>query len=243
MGECRYITGSTAQTFLTPIPQDPIVRLFSEIDALYPLVGDLGEDGKTVYASGPPRTLRPITRAIIESWEGWPRFRDTAAGTGDQNFTGIGVQHILLPDPLRYVSDRLVSANIQVPPVDSIMRISSPELLPALEVNFPLDTFQISFVPVAIRSFVHHYYPAYDYPIMEFVKRSDPKKPPPLSTKRNPPRVVKRSMSYQEDSKGPVELNRAFGPPETSFVREKPASSGGGGGPWSPGAWLQFRSE
>ena len=57
-------------------PWDPIVRLFSAVDPLYPLVGDLGDDGLTPFASGPPRTLRPVTRAIIESWEGWPRFRE-----------------------------------------------------------------------------------------------------------------------------------------------------------------------
>ena len=57
-------------------PWDPIVRLFSHIDACYPLIGDLGDDGVTLYASGPARTLRPITRAIIESWQGWPLFRD-----------------------------------------------------------------------------------------------------------------------------------------------------------------------
>ncbi|KAL7472957.1 hypothetical protein ACHAXS_013351 [Conticribra weissflogii] len=51
-------------------PWDPIPRLFSEYDPLYPLIDDLGEDGVTLYASGPPRTLRPITKAILESWEG-----------------------------------------------------------------------------------------------------------------------------------------------------------------------------
>ena len=57
-------------------PWDPIVRLFSQIDACYPLIGDLGDDGVTLYASGPARTLRPITRAIVEAWQGWPAFRD-----------------------------------------------------------------------------------------------------------------------------------------------------------------------
>ena len=52
-------------------PWDPIVRLFSKYDPLYPLIDDLGEDGATLYASGPNRALRPITKAILESWEGW----------------------------------------------------------------------------------------------------------------------------------------------------------------------------
>lgn len=149
-------------------PWDPIPRLFSEIDPLYPLLGDLGEDGKTLYASGPPRTLRPLTRAIIESWDGWFRFRDKFRATVSQNYTSIGIQHVLLPEPVRYLSDRLVSVNIQVPPIDSVLRLSAKELLPALNSSFPLDVFGISFVPAAIRSFVHHFYPAYGFPIVEF---------------------------------------------------------------------------
>mmetsp|Transcript_10648 Transcript_10648/g.15668 ORF Transcript_10648/g.15668 Transcript_10648/m.15668 type:complete len:767 (+) Transcript_10648:84-2384(+) len=156
-------------------PWDPIPRLFSEIDPLYPLLGDLGEDGKTLYASGPPRTLRPLTRAIIESWDGWFRFRDRFRATVSQNYTNIGIQHILLPEPVRYLSDRLVSVNIQVPPIDSVLRISAKELLPALNRSFPLDVFGISFVPAAIRSFVHHFYPAYGFPIVEFDERKQQK--------------------------------------------------------------------
>jgi hypothetical protein len=30
--------------------------------------------------------------------------------------------------------------------------------------------FEISFVPQAIRSFVHHFYPAYWYPLADYVK-------------------------------------------------------------------------
>eukprot|EP00550_Attheya_septentrionalis_P007696 CAMPEP_0198281860 /NCGR_PEP_ID=MMETSP1449-20131203/1733_1 /TAXON_ID=420275 /ORGANISM="Attheya septentrionalis, Strain CCMP2084" /LENGTH=820 /DNA_ID=CAMNT_0043977829 /DNA_START=330 /DNA_END=2792 /DNA_ORIENTATION=- len=156
-------------------PWDPIPRLFSEIDPLYPLLGDLGPDGKTLYASGPTRTLRPITRAIIESWEGWPRFRDTFRGTANQNYTHVGVQHLILPEPLRYLTDRLVSVNTGVPPIDSVIRISSNEFFPALASTFPLDVFSISFVPTAIRSFVHHFYPAYAVPLVEFTNKKPPK--------------------------------------------------------------------
>ena len=52
-------------------PWDPIPKLYSKYDALYPLIDDLGDDGVTLYASGPNRALRPITKAILESWEGW----------------------------------------------------------------------------------------------------------------------------------------------------------------------------
>jgi hypothetical protein len=154
-------------------PWDPIVRLFTDYDPLYPLLGDLGKDGNTLYASGPPRTLRPLTRAIVESWEGWPRFRDSFRATVNQSYESIGVQHLLLPEPIRYISDRLVAVNVQIPPVDSVLRISADELLPALDATFPLDVFQISFVPVTIRSFVHHFYPAYGFPIVEFTERPE----------------------------------------------------------------------
>jgi hypothetical protein len=154
-------------------PWDPIVRLFSEIDPLYPLLGDVGADGVTPWASGPPRTLRPITKAIMEAWEGWPRFRDALGATGNQTYRSIGVQNILVPEPTRYLADRFVGVNVQVPPVSSLVRISSRELLPALQLVFPLDVFEISFVPQAIRSFVHHFYPAYGFPLMDYVKRFD----------------------------------------------------------------------
>ena len=51
--------------------------------------------------------------------------------------------------------------------IDVIMQISPIEILPALNEVFTLDTFTISYVSVAIRSFVHHFYPAYGPPITE----------------------------------------------------------------------------
>jgi hypothetical protein len=152
-------------------PWDPIIRLFSTIDALYPLVGDLGEDGVSLYASGPNRALRPIVRTILEAWEGWPSLRENCQLTMDQEYNSVGVQHILLPDPGRYLTDRLLSVNIGAPPTEELIRISSYELYPALEETFPLDTFSISFVPVAIRSFIHHFFPAYDAPLETYAKQ------------------------------------------------------------------------
>lgn len=152
-------------------PWDPIVRLFTEIDPLYPLAEDLGVDGMTPWNDGPPRALRPILKRILEAWDGWPRFRETFQGQSNQNYTSIGVQHILLPEPTRFLADRFVAVNIQVPQVETIVRLSSSELLPALAKVFPLDTFEVSFVPQAIRSFVHHFFPAYDAPIVSFAKR------------------------------------------------------------------------
>ncbi|KAL3791624.1 hypothetical protein HJC23_012214 [Cyclotella cryptica] len=155
-------------------PWDPIVRLFTQYDPLYPLIDDLGEDGATLYASGPSRTLRPITKAILESWEGWPRFRDNARNKLAQNYQNIGKQFMLIPEPTRYLTDRLVSVNIAVPSINCVLQVSSQELLPALNEVFSLDTFSISIIPVAIRSFVHHFYPAYGFPLIDFAAKLDP---------------------------------------------------------------------
>merc|ERR1712232_1468714 len=170
-------------------PWDPLVRLFSDYDPFYPFIGDLGEDGYTLLASGPPRTLRPITRAILEAWEGWPRFRDNFKAHANQSYTSIGVQHILLPDPTRYLSDRLVAVNTQVPPLEKIVRISSMELLPSMGSLFPLDVFNISFVPAAIRSLVHHFYPAYELPIIDFVEKETRKSSKPKKRNTSTPNM------------------------------------------------------
>ena len=165
-------------------PWDPVVRLFSDIDPCYPLLEDIGDDGVTLYASGPSRALRPITRAIIESWEGWPRFRDGFREQSNQGYTGVGVQHLLLPEPTRYITDRLVSVNIAIPPVYTVVQLNSRSLLPALKESFPLDEFTISFVPAALRSFVQHFYPAYVSPFVDYANDKVPKEievaPPPV---------------------------------------------------------------
>ncbi|KAG7373391.1 lipase class 3 [Nitzschia inconspicua] len=151
-------------------PYDPVVRLFTNVDALYPLVDDLGKDELTLYATGPRRSLRPIVRAIFASWEGWPRFRENWKGT-NQRYQSVGTQHLLMPEPLRYLNDRFFSVNIGVPPTEVIIRLSSTELLPALNTMFPLDVFQISLIPQAVRSFLHHFYPAYDSTIADYAAK------------------------------------------------------------------------
>lgn len=67
--------------------------------------------------------------------------------------------------------------NIQVPPVDTVLQIAPGELLPALNEVFTLDTFAISYIPVAIRSFVHHFYPAYGLPFAEYAARLESPSP------------------------------------------------------------------
>ena len=160
------ISGSLVQAYFQP--WDPIARLFSKLDALYPLVEDLGDDGLTPWVNGPPRTLRPIFRSILESMEVWPRMRENYEVTGSCQFIHIGVPHLILPEKTRYLTDRLVSVNIAVPPIDAIAQIRSKELFPLLEQAFPLDEFSISYISVAVRSFIHHFHPAYGVAMEDF---------------------------------------------------------------------------
>ena len=142
---------------------------------MYPLIGDLGNDGVTLYATGPPRTLRPITRAILESWENWPTFRDENRAVMKQDFRSIGICHLLMPEIGRYLTDRLVTVNVNAYPVDEVLRVSSDELYDALEEAFPLDVFSISLVPTAIRSFIHHFFPAYTEGFEAFISKEEKK--------------------------------------------------------------------
>lgn len=152
-------------------PWDPIVRLFSSIDPLYPLVDDIGPDGNTVWASGPSRTLRPVVRSIVEEWEKWPSLRERFRETAKQNYLSVGVQHLLMPEPSRYMTDRLVSVNLAVPDVETVVTMPPCQLMDALEDAFPLDTFAISYVPAAVRSFIHHFHPAYVATVDKFCRK------------------------------------------------------------------------
>jgi len=152
-------------------PWDPILRLFSPIDAMYPLVDDLGKDGVSLYANGPQRALRPIIRSILESWEGWPYLRKNLLGSSVHNYQSVGMQHLLLPDPGRYLTDRLLSVNMGAPPLEEVIRISPDELYLALEDAFPMNAFSISFVSTAIRSFIHHFYPAYESALAVYAEK------------------------------------------------------------------------
>jgi hypothetical protein len=89
----------------------------------------------------------------------------------DQEYTHIGMQHLLLPDPGRYLTDRLLSVNVAAYEVEEVVRISTDDLFDALKETFPLDVFQISFVPAALRSFIHHFYPAYAPPFAKYVEK------------------------------------------------------------------------
>ena len=100
-----------------------------------------------------------------------PQYRDNARVKLGQDYRGVGEQFILLPEPIRYLTDRLVSVNTQVPEIDDVVQISSNELLEALNEVFTLDVFRISYVSVAIRSFIHHFYPAYGSPVVDYAEK------------------------------------------------------------------------
>jgi len=244
--ESNAISCSVLSSFSLPVdlvygfvqPWDPIVRLFSSVDPLYPLVEDVGEDGVSLYASGPNRALRPITRSIFESWDGWSEFRDNILDTPSPSFESVGVQHVMLPEPTRYLTDRLVGANLAVPPIDTVVRISSAELLPALVRTHPLDTFAISFVPAALRSFIHHFYPAYVDSFVEFAEGGGDKA---LGEDGTTGRANGEKLVAKKDSKEPTRdlrksnERRMRAPPtgpgeimEKTAVRERSQSGTGG---------------
>mmetsp|Transcript_17920 Transcript_17920/g.36001 ORF Transcript_17920/g.36001 Transcript_17920/m.36001 type:complete len:834 (+) Transcript_17920:3-2504(+) len=191
-------------------PWDPISRLFSEFDPLYPLIDDLGEDGVTLYASGPPRTLRPITKAILESWEGWPSYRDNAREKLGQHYRNVGKQYLLLPELSRYLTDRLVAVNTAVPPVDVILEVAPEDLLPSLNEVFTLDVFTISYIPVAIRSFVHHFYPAYGLPFRDYAEKLRRPNPVDLISDPNIRLFERGSTSINANGNGWTEVASQF---------------------------------
>lgn len=73
-----------------------------------------------------------------------PQYRDNARPKLGQNYRSLGEQFLLLPEPIRYLTDRLVSVNTAVPPVETVVQVSSRELLVALDKVFKLDVFTIS---------------------------------------------------------------------------------------------------
>jgi len=123
----------------------------------------------TLWANGPPRTLRSIAKVILENWKDWPRTRENCRATLNQDYAHVGMQHLLLPEPIRYLTDRMAAVNVAVPPIKCIIQLrNSQDLLPLLNHTFPLDTFGISHVSIAIRSFMHHFHPAYVFPFRGF---------------------------------------------------------------------------
>merc|ERR1712197_199590 len=104
-------------------PWDPIPRLFTPYDPLYPLVDDIGDDGVTPYINGPPRTLRPLVKTLLEIWSSWPSFREPLKEHLYQNYAPVGLFYLLLPDPTRYLTDRLISIEFSLPELSSVLTL------------------------------------------------------------------------------------------------------------------------
>ena len=92
-----------------------------------------------------------------------------------QDYSGIGVQHLLMSDLGRFLSDRIFAVDINAYPVDDILRVSSRDLYGALDDAFPLDDLSISVLPTAIRSFIHHFSPAYVNGFDSYVRKEEKK--------------------------------------------------------------------
>jgi len=128
------------------------------------------EDGVTPNISGP--LLRMIIRTVAPKWSGWsPLCKTFQTVTKVQQYSSVGVQHILLPGSSRYELDMafLSPLNVAVPSVDGILRISSCEVLPALEKAFPLTGLDVGLLGTT-RSFVHHIAEAYASPLRSFTE-------------------------------------------------------------------------
>ena len=154
-------------------PWDPVPRLFTRFDPCYPLVGDIGLDGLTLYSSGPSRILRPIVRSILSlSPQKWAALRDNYLATETSDLRHFGLCHLLLPTPGMYLSSLLLTpSTLTPPPTTQIYRVNdSREVLELLDSHFPLDEFRISLVPQAVRSFVHHFHPAYKEEVGRFFR-------------------------------------------------------------------------
>lgn len=155
-------------------PWDPLVRWYTKNDPCYPLVSDVARDGVTLFASGPPRVLRPLTRAVLQAAADWPSIRDIYTNQANQSYRPIGHQYLLLPEKSRFVSDRNVGWQIDVPKATSVAKLKCDQLHDVLTDIFPLDPFAISLLPAAVRSFVHHFYPAYSLPLVALAAKLSP---------------------------------------------------------------------
>ncbi|KAH8054358.1 lipase [Aureococcus anophagefferens] len=125
-------------------PWDPLVRWYSDGDPCYPLIADMGDDGVTILPGGPACVLRPLARAVFRQADEWPRFRSVYVAEANASFAPTGDQYLIMPDETRYLADRIFSLIVDA---------------------FPLEEFSISLVPAALRSFVHHFHPAYSGPL------------------------------------------------------------------------------
>ena len=156
-------------------PWDPLVRWYTPYDPCYPLVADIGDDGVTLFASGPARVLRPLARAIFASAKDWPDLRDLYVAEANQTYAHTGDAYLFIPDEARYLADRILNLIVDVPEPAELVKCAPNDLPTCLNAAFPLEEFSISLVPAALRSFVHHFHPAYSAPLVALSNKGTPK--------------------------------------------------------------------
>ena len=64
-----------------------------------------------------------------------------------------------------YLADKVFALVVDVPEAYCLVRLPPAALPRALDGAFKLEEFSISLVPAALRSFVHHFHPAYSEPL------------------------------------------------------------------------------
>ena len=128
------------------------------MDPAYPLVGDLGVDGVSLYASGPTRILRPLLKMVLTVTPSWPTMRSICVKTGEGasafssfapllrfptdtssaavSMQTVGRNYILLPQETTYLRDRFISVSVNVPAVGAVMKVSGDNLLGVLSHAF-----------------------------------------------------------------------------------------------------------
>ena len=155
-------------------PWDPLVRWFTEHDPCYPLVADsLDDDIYTLFASGPPRVLRNVARAVLAAAEDWPAVRSVYLQEANQTYDHLGEAHLLMPaQAARYLADRLFALVVDFPDEVLLVRCAASDLPDALDHAFQLEEFSISLAPAGLRSFIHHFHPAYSAPLEELLAPS-----------------------------------------------------------------------
>ncbi len=71
-----------------------------------------------------------------------------------------------------YLADRLFALVVDFPDEVLLVRCAASDLPEALDHAFKLEEFSISLAPAGLRSFIHHFHPAYSAPLEELVAPS-----------------------------------------------------------------------
>ena len=140
----------------------------------------------------PPQVLRTLARTILETADAWPEVREVYVQQANQTFSHLGSMHLIMPDAPRYLADRLFSLVVDVPEPFAVVRCAAADLPRVLDAAFRLEEFSISLVPAALRSFVHHFHPAYSRPLVALRRRVADDAEAAMSTE---PRWVARGVA------------------------------------------------